>query len=308
MDSKKCKILDMKSFICSVAIFMMFISCRYQQHHNDSRGNDTNYLKSNQQIDTSGLYHQDSSIKISQFENEEETKFSRLKNAILDKKNIRLIDSLTFSESILTKGKDDKKHLLDSFISKNDAVVVSYYPYLDSNATIEIEHRKISFDSIHLISDTTENKIGFYEFNFSSQSIRKFAFHNKIYYYLQVQRNGGMLYNLIYDITHNTLQAFETFRGPVLYFVGDVDGDENLDFLFIRNGTQNDNDNFNHFAIYIYSLLNGKWVLLRDRANKKYFINGITKTKNDRWLLEGNSDFKIKDYYWPKKVDLKKFQ
>jgi len=195
-------------------------------------------------------------------------------------------------------------------MSKKDTIIVSFYSYLDSTRMIEIEHQKILLDTLHMITEVTEdnkkNTLDYFDFN--SQSIRKFSFNNKLYYCLQITEKGGFLTNIIYDVCNKNIQGFKTFREPVYYYVGNVNGDRNLNFLFIENGLLSNGDGLNHFRISIFTLINGEWRLLKNKKGKKYFIEGTTPEKNDRWIVEGDSGFRIKNYYWPNKIDLKDFQ
>jgi len=142
-------------------------------------------------------------------------------------------------------------------------------------------------------------------FNLDGGSFRYFTFKGNEFYYITagiMDCYGGSAclteYQLIYDIKQKSLNIFSNFRVAYSHLLGDIDNDNNLDFLEIENDGGYGVSEINHFSIKIYSnTKSGNFELLKDKYGKAYFLDGNSGT--DYYV---GSSFNIEKYSWPVKL------
>jgi hypothetical protein len=215
----------------------------------------------------------------------------------LDKKEIVLINKETLSHSVSINQKT--KIRIDTYKNENLNIVSTYY-------FGDYESQKITFNGKTVRNykwsgvDTKQEDI----FLLDEKSFRYFSFRGNKYYYFDatIPHTGGSVdnicYFLIYNLKGENVSAFYSCRyeGPLLF--GNVNGDDQLDFLNFRNEdfcTTVPGSDKATFELYSCNT-KGEFVKQKDKNNKPYFIEGNTG------IGYNQDSFKIKSFNWPVKV------
>lgn len=150
-----------------------------------------------------------------------------------------------------------------------------------------------------------DRQMGGEPLSFNKDELMFFIFKGKNYYYLQANllyTYGGSIrniyYHMIYDEQNRELTMFNScrFYRPICF--GDVDGDDQLDFMHFQN------DDFcttipssANFEVNLYSCnKKGKFELQKDKSGKTYFISG---NSGESYLQDS---FNISKSYWPVEI------
>lgn len=136
---------------------------------------------------------------------------------------------------------------------------------------------------------------------FDERSFRLFSFKGKKYCYFDgnIPYTGGSVDNvclqLIYSFQSNKLFSFYSCRYPSAMLFGDVDGDDNLDYLNFDNSDfcttvpGSDRATFRLFSVNKV----GDFIERKDKKKNPFIIDGNTGS------LYLQDSFKITNYNWP---------
>lgn len=220
-------------------------------------------------------------------------------NSLLNKKEIILTDSQTLSHSVLI---DTKTKIRYDTLKNSHTTIIS-----------QIGLGKVDFQKIYINGMLARNYRGTKNqeediFYLNESSFRSFTFKGKLFYYLGAYCSKGgsaalISYSMIYDTKNNILNSFYTFRVNTPLQFGDVNGDDNLDFLDIQNdGMWGVIENFkNPFSFSLYSD-NGKGVFVpqKSKDGKPYTIEG--NSGGNLWIID---TLNIEKINWPVKINFK---
>lgn len=224
----------------------------------------------------------------------DDNELSRFFSSILKTKQIILLSNYTLSHSVLI---DPQKKLRYDTLKNDKALMISEYYFGDK------EYQKITFNG-RVIRNYRWNGIDSLQediFDVNHESFRYFSFKGKDYLYFNATimgmggvSAGNIVYQFLYDInTPSSVQVYSCRFEDIL--VGDVDGDEFLDFLHFDNSdfctTVPSSDNA---LVWLYSSdEKGEFKLRKDLKGREYFIEGNTG--------EGyrQDSFIMKKYSWP---------
>lgn len=258
--------------------------------------NDTAHLPwSMNPQDDSGYFKGKIPEQITRFEEFDSTPLDRSLAAILNQQQLKLIDSQTLSHSVFIN--QLKETRIDTFRNKNSLLISRYYFGKREWQVVTLNGKTI-FD-YHWNGKEDEKEM---VMDFNESSFRHFLFNDIEYYYINANQaycSGGSAQNVFYHFIFNnkgkTLAAFETCRFWKI-LVGDVNGDQNLDFLEFNN------DNFcttvpysDDVTINLYSVSpTGEFILQKDASGKPWSIEAKT---GDDFLQDS---LNIITTHWPR--------
>ncbi len=215
----------------------------------------------------------------------------------LDRRDIIFLNKETLYQSSYI---DQKKKIWIDTLKNEGVTIISIYKFEEKrsqkiyiNGTLVQDYKDVGID-------TLKQDI----LSLSGNSFRRFLFHGKEYYYLQagIADCGGSgcvaSYHLLYDKQNKELNEFFSLRVDQQYFFGDINGDNNLDFLEIYNDAGYGIGNINHFRMTISSATKkGMFEQFKDKDGKEYYISG--NSGEDYYV---GAQMYIDKYYWPVKI------
>lgn len=232
----------------------------------------------------------------------EETRNTLLESFLsknLSREDINFLNKCSLSHSVYI---DKKKIRLDT-LKNTDATIISVYRFRGPKSqTISINGNVVRKFT------EKENRESTYDIlTFHQSSFRRFTFKEKEFYFFTGSRmdcgaTSGCLpiIYLLYDVKNKKLKEFCTFRVDEAYFFGDVNGDNQIDYLELENdgGYGSPIDRLNHYEIRLYSCNpSGKFVQQKDTKRNEYFIRG-----NSGIDFYVGDQMYIDEYYWPVKL------
>lgn len=232
---------------------------------------------------------------ISRVEEFDSTPLHRSLAAMLNQQQLKLIDSQTLSHSVFIN--QEKETRTDSFRNKNSLLISRYYFGKREWQVVTLNGKTI-FD-YHWNGKEDEREV---VMDFNEASFRHFSFYGKEYYYINANEAytfggsaGNIFYHFIFDKSGKIKADFMTCRFWKI-LIGDVNGDQNLDYLDFDNGdfctTVPYSDNV---TINLYSAgPAGDFILQKDAAGKPWVIEA--KTGDDL----SQDSLNITTSHWPR--------
>jgi hypothetical protein len=234
--------------------------------------------------------------KIDSLEPADTSMLFKMLSAIIRKKDIVLLskETLSHSVSINQKTKTRKDTL------KNDAVTItSVYTFSGAgHQIISINGKRIA----QRVKSHDGDYINDLALDIDHYSFRHFSFKGKPYFYInahgmdmQGSSMGNVNHHLLYDIAAGKLSIFITCRFWRILLFGDINGDDQLDFLDFGNDefctTVPSSDSV---KIHFFSCdKKGNFLLQKDAAGNAYYIAANTGS----WYAQDSLN--IKRCYWP---------
>jgi len=209
-------------------------------------------------------------------------------SGLIDKSQIILLDSETLSHSVFIDQVSKKRYYT---LRNEECIITTIYNF----GAEEIQQIKVNGTPVNKMGGPNVQYEDVNVMDFNNSSFRYFSFKGNKFYYIQAAvmdghagSIGNLTFHLIYSLKDKKFSYFETCRfSPML--LGDVNGDDQLDFLDF------DNSDFctgvpssDRAAIQLYSCNEkGEFVLQTDKAKQPWYIEGNTGAsfKQDSFII-----------------------
>jgi hypothetical protein len=225
---------------------------------------------------------------ITALEETDNSQLGEFLSGLIDKRQIILLDSETLSHSVFIDQVNKKRY---DTLKNKVCLITSTYDF----GPEEIQQIKVNGIPVNKMGGPNAQYEDVNVMDFDNSSFRHFAFKGNKFYYIQAVvmdghagSIGNVTFHLIYSLKDKKFSYFETCRfSPMLF--GDVDGDDQLDFLDF------DNSDFctgvpssDRATIKIYSCNEkGEFVLRSDKVKEPWYIEGETGAnyKQDSFIV-----------------------